>query len=309
MTKIPVGKTIAHAYGFAFRRLPAIAAVMWASWVLLMMAMFLSRGSMAAFSQASATRDFSLMQGQWGPLLLFYIVAFILVFVQMTGLTRLALDLPMPSRYFYFSLGRPVWRMIGAVMLTFLAIIALVVVYALAIFLLGILVRLGLNAHPSGAGKAIATLLTVCALLIAYCGFIFLAVRFFFLLGPIVVMEERISIARQWSLTQGNFWRIFLIMLVILLPVVAIELGGMLAIAGFPPLLPHGASPEELLAFRQAQQAWQLGYAVKAQQYWYLFYPVAALFTAVFYGLGCSAQAFAYRALSESKSSDPVALD
>jgi hypothetical protein len=309
MTKIPVTKTIAHAYKFVFRNFFALISIMWLSWALMLALTFLSRGSIAILFQISVTRDFSQLQGHWGQLLLTYLAIFVLLFVQLTGLTRLSLGLAMPSRYYYFSLGRPVWRLIGAALLAALAVAAVVIAYGLAIFVLGVLARVFMNAHPSVVGNAIVALLAAAALLIGYCGFIFVTVRFFFLLAPVSVAEEKISIGRVWLLTNGNFWRIFLISLSIIIPFMVIEILGVISIAGPMPFAPHGNSPEQILAFQQAQQVWQLTYSSRLQKYWYLVYPVAALMSVFLYGLSCAAQSFAYQQLTQPETSSPISAD
>jgi hypothetical protein len=309
MTKIPVGKTIAHAYKFTFQNFVPIICVMWPAWALMAVIMIFMRGDFVALTQASASHDFTQLQGHWGRLLLTYLVVFVLLFMQVTGLTRLSLGLPMPSRYYYFSLGKPVWRLIGAALLTVLAIAAVAIVYALAIFVLGLAAGIILHGQTSGAGKAIVALLTVLALLIAYCGVIFMAARFFFLLAPVVVAEESINIARAWLLTNRNFWRIFLIILSIVIPFGVIEIAGLIALAGPMPLLPQGHSPDQILAFQQAQRAWQLSYTSRIWTYWYLVYPAGALLSVLVYGASCAAQAFAYRQLTREEASTPVASD
>jgi hypothetical protein len=309
MPKIPVGATIAHAYRFTFRNFVPIISVMWPAWVLMLVVMFFMRDNFILLTRASATRDFTQLQGHWGPLLLTYLVIFVLLFMQITGLTRLSLGLPMPSRLYYFSLGKPLWRLIGAALLTILAMAAVMIAYALAVFVLGLVAGIALHGQASGAGKAIIALLTVLALLVAYCGVIFMAARFFFLLAPVVVAEETVNIGRAWLLTNRNFWRIFLVILSIVVPFGVIEIAGVLALAGPMPLLPQGNSPDQLLAFQQARQAWQLSYTSRMWTYWYLVYPVGALLSVLFYGLSCAAQAFAYRHLTLGEPSAPVAAD
>ncbi|HVW72028.1 MAG TPA: hypothetical protein VHC39_00195 [Rhizomicrobium sp.] len=309
MAKIPVGRTIAHAYKFAFRNFLTIIRVMWLAWAAMAGIMFLLRGDIAALTQASATRDFSQMQGHWGPLLLGYLVILVMLFMQIAGLTRLSLGLPMASRYYYFSLGKPVWRLIGAALLTIVAIAAVLIAYVLVIFVLGLAMRIFLHDQSSAFAKAIPGFLALLALLAGYCGVIFMTARFFFLLAPVVVAEETFNIGRAWLLTNRNFWRIFLIILSILLPFCVIEIAGIMALAGPMPLVPQGNTPEQLLAFRQAQQAWQISYQLKTQTYWYLIYPAWALLSVLVYGVSCAAQSFAYRTLTEGDASVPVAAD
>ena len=52
-----------------------------------------------------------------------------------------------------------------------------------------------------------------------FCFYIYAAVRLFFFLPAIVVAENRIGLGRSWSLGGGNFWRIVVIFLLIVIPV------------------------------------------------------------------------------------------
>jgi hypothetical protein len=310
MKKIPVIATIAHAYRFVFQDFLAIIRVMWVTWALLLAVMLLARGPMTAFNLAMASHDFSLMQGQWTWITVFYLATFVAMFIQMTGLTQLALGQKTGSPYFYFSLAKPVWRLIGATLLVMLALIAVAIAYALVAAALGWLLRMALTAYASQImGRAVTGILILIAVAIAYGGFIYCAVRFFFLLAPVTLAEERIGLNRAWTLTKANFWRCFLIMLSILVPFCAIEIAGLLALAGPLPLLPHGNSAVALAALREAQRGWQFSSATRMQHYWYLTYPLAGILGAIFYGLSCAAQAFAYRALTDGEASAPVAGD
>jgi hypothetical protein len=308
MKKIPVIATIAHAYRFAFHDFIAIIRVMWVTWALFIAVMLLARGPMMTFNLAMASHDFTLMRGQWTWMVVFYLATFIAIFIQTTGLTQLALGQKTGSPYFYFSLAKPVWRLIGATLLVMLALIAVAIAYTLVAAASGWLLRMALTAYASQiVGSAVTGILILIALAIAYCGFIYCAVRFFFLLAPVTLAEERISLNRAWTLTKRNFWRCFLIMLSILVPFCAIEIAGLFALAGPMPLLPHGNSAAAFAALREAQRAWQFSSTMRMQHYWYLTYPLAGILGAIFYGLSCGAQAFAYRALTQA--SAPVAGD
>ncbi|MBW8707683.1 MAG: hypothetical protein JF627_00165, partial [Alphaproteobacteria bacterium] len=296
--KIPVGATIAHAYRFAFREFIPIIRIMWLPYVLLIAAALLLRRPMAAFNVATATHDFGLIRAELGWVILFYLVTFLAIFMQMTGLTQLALGQPTGSRYFYFSLAKPLWRMIGGVLLAMLSLLAVTITYILAVLLLGFLLRMALTAYAPAAATVVLTLLALVAMLVGYCAFIYAFVRFVFVLVPVIVAESRIGVSRAWTLTRGNFWRGFLILLSILVPFAVIEIGGLLAIAGPMPFMPAGNTPAQLEAYHAAQKAWQAASAVHIQHLWYVIYPVSAVLTALFYGLTCAAQAFAYRKLT-----------
>lgn len=306
MKKIPVVRTIGHAYKFVFENFLAILSVMWLSWGLMLVLMFLARGAISALFQVSVTRDVSQLQGYWGQLLLTYSAILVLILVQITGLTRLSLGLPLPSRFFYFSLGKPLWRLIGAAALAAAVVMASMIAYGMAVFVLGLMARVFMNEHPWAFGPTIMALSGLISLLIGYGGFTLMILRFFFLLAPTVIAEERVSISRVWLLSRGNFWRMFLISLSIFIPFIAIEIIGVMSIAGPLPIAPRDASLQELLAFQQSQQAWQIAYATKLRNYWYLVYPTTALMSVFFYGLWCAAQSFAYQQITRGACSNPI---
>ncbi len=109
-------------------------------------------------------------------------------------------NMPAPT-FCYFSMGAPVWRMIGA---TFLALLAYIVIVIVTI---GITAALAVAATKFGPhfGEAIAVILGIIASFWA----IYAAVRLFFFLPAVVVAEEQIGLVRAWELGGGNFWRIF----------------------------------------------------------------------------------------------------
>jgi hypothetical protein len=293
MGKIPVGATIAHAYRFAVSNIVQILAVSWLPWALIMAGLFLVRDSLAMMQLASATKNFALMHGRWAPVFLFYLAAIILVTMQMVGLFQLALDRPIPSRWFYFSLGKPLWRLIGGVLLAALCLIAAALAYVIVCFVLGFLLRGAVSGSPSGT--LIMGLAAAVAFVVGYCAFICATLRFFFLLAPVVIAEDRISVFRAWTLTRGNFWRIFLIVLALLLPIIVVELGGMFALAGPMPFQPGDPAAQRL-----AQVQWQMALNSRMATLWYITYPVMILLSVVFYAASSAAQAFAYRSVAES---------
>ncbi|HEX4272224.1 MAG TPA: hypothetical protein VHZ32_12585 [Rhizomicrobium sp.] len=82
MIKIPVGKTIAHAYGFAFRDFFRILGVMWLPMAIMWIpGIFLQRRIMAFQAHATAG-DLSVFQEMWPILLPLYLVMFVLLFMQ-----------------------------------------------------------------------------------------------------------------------------------------------------------------------------------------------------------------------------------
>jgi hypothetical protein len=112
----------------------------------------------------------------------------------------------------YFSLAAPVWRLIGANFLMFLTIVGI----AIGLTLVCSLVIAGASAVLS---QGLTILIGVLIGIAAYCGFIYIMVRWPFFIAPVVVAEDHIGLRRAWQLGHGNFWRIFAIVIVVYLPV------------------------------------------------------------------------------------------
>jgi hypothetical protein len=305
MNKIPVGATIAHAYRFAFGSSLKIFGATWIALALQSVLSFVMMHRMAEFMTALMARDPSAI-GQFGPLMLIYPFVIILFFVQITAVTELALNPGKPIRYFGFPIGKPTWRMVGAFILATLAIAAAILIFVIAAIVLGFILRM------AGASKAvgvIAGLLVALAILIGYGAVIYAISRFYFLLAPVTVAEERIALGRAWKLTQGNFWRIFLIILAIFIPVMIAEYAVIFSAIGLPPVLPHGTTPEAFQALREAKLAWNLAMFAAVQKYWYAALPFFIALMIFWLGTSCGAQVFAYRKLTEDEGLVPVAGD
>ena len=298
MDKIPVGATIARAYGFVFGQFFTLLGIVWLSWAVIAGGAILLMRQATTFSTAITTQNFSAI----GPLLLvllpFYLVTLILILMQYVGFTEQALGLRKGSPYFYFKLGQPLWRLVLSFLLTFVIVLATMLAMALIIGALGGIVA------ATGAGVA-GGLVVALITLILYCGFIYLVVRLTFLMTPVVVAENQIGLRRAWALGKGNFWRMFVIILAVTLPIFTVSVILMMTfLFRGMPLPPPGADPAQLAQYRAAAAAWQAGVTARMIGSWYITYPVYIVFTVLFYGLSASAQAFAYRAISPD---DPAA--
>jgi hypothetical protein len=128
------------------------------------------------------------------------------------GLLRKALGLHPGPVFIYFSLGAPVWRMIGAMLLLFVIFIGI----ALGEVAVGFIVY-GL-AHSFVAAPGSYWIVGI-AVFFLFCFYFYAMVRVSYFVPVIVVAEGHIGIGRAWELARGSFWRIVAIMLVISLAV------------------------------------------------------------------------------------------
>ncbi|HEY8253854.1 MAG TPA: hypothetical protein VIG39_04390 [Rhizomicrobium sp.] len=299
MKKIPVGATIAHAYRFAFGQAPTLLRAIWLPLLIqLVVVFFLIKRSVLLFAAMQA-QDPSVTT-LIGPVLLLFVPAAILFFVQLTAAMETALGEP-PRSWFYFPIGRKMWRLLGGFLAGVFSIIAVGLGALLIIWVIAVGLDLVLKAAP-GTRPVIAILGGLLVAIYGY-GLFFFAIRFLFLLAPSNVSEPTLGVARAWHLSAGNFWRAFLIILAIILPLSIIQYAFEVALAGFPPV-GRGMSKE---AAQAAEMTWRIAEMNAMANRWYLTLPLTGVLMLFQFGAGCAAQAFAYRALTENDASAPVA--
>jgi hypothetical protein len=162
----------------------------------------------------------ALMRGDFDPMMfmrvahvfgLIGLLSIIVLCMVTVGIQNKALGKHPGPVFFYFSLGAPVWRLLGTWFLAWLVVIvviALTVGAAIAIWF--------------AAGSYVpqfATPIRVVATVAAVFWVIYMMVRLTFFIPAVVVAEERIGLGRAWELAGGNFWRIVIVAIAVLLPV------------------------------------------------------------------------------------------
>lgn len=297
MEKLPVGDTISATYGFVFRNYLRILGIVWFP-VLLMLGAYLAvlgpmMGRMAAAARAN---DPAAMANGLGLLLLIYPLSMLLLLMLNVGVTRLALDRKPAVPFFFFTLGRDFWRLLLAT----IVLVLLVIVAAIALnIVLGIIgAAIGATA-AGGSGNTVGSVLlfTLVMLFVTYAAMIFVMVRFGMLLSPVVISEEGLGLARAWSLSRGNFWRLFATLVVAILPLLAIVfVFFMVAMASTGGMPVPSRNPN-------AGLQWSAGMFQFYTRFALIYIPVSILIAPINYGLLFGAGAFAYRALNPAASS------
>ena len=127
--------------------------------------------------------------------------------------------------------------------------------------------------------------------LVTSLAFVYAIVRLGFLILPVTVAEEQISLVRGWIVTKGNFWRIFAVVLAIGIP---IAIAYALVVVGI-------IGPGRLFAALPADPAAQARalnerFAI-LQQHMPLYIGLNLILAPFAIGLNAGASAFAYRAL------------
>lgn len=195
MNKIPVGKTIRSAYALAFGHLGSIIGLAWAPLVLMAVLQFLPY---AMGYDSPAMPESAAIAGQRALLGLgSFFLAVLLKAMIATAVTQFALGLRPGGAIFHIAAGQAEFRLFGAILL-----------FVVVCFCMGMafgLLGLALAAATKGPALALAFFILVAAL----CAIIYVAVRLGFLIAPVTVAEQHVSLTRGWILLRGNFWRSF----------------------------------------------------------------------------------------------------
>jgi hypothetical protein len=297
--KIPVGGSLGRAYGFAFGNIVNNLGVSWmivaAMWAL---SYFFQQRYMDAVLSLQARDPQTVMQAMpffWAT----FLVMFILLTAQVAAMTKEALGLRTGNAFLQFPFGAAAWRLMGAYLLYFLVMIVIYILLVIgSLIFAGIFGALFANIR-AGAVAGWVGLLALIPACIAVGAIIYIAVRLSFLLTPVAV-AERVSLTRAWQLSKGNFWRIFVILLALVIPLIILEVLVFVYVLKMPliPPLHPGVTPEEIQAFALQQQAANRQMMLTMQQYWYLTYPISFLIGLIVYGQFVGASAYAYRAVT-----------
>lgn len=217
MARIPVEKTIGGAYSFLLSNPISIIGIVWLPYLVFgglagaIIAFAISHYPLNAVSFDEHHPNFAPLFA-FARLMPLVVVCFVLgVFIATIGLTRKALGLMEGPTFVFFTLGAPLWRLVGALLLYMLIVLGVYIVFGVVV---GLWVVFGFPRLP----HATAVLVSVLGGLFLFCSLIYIAVRLWFFVPAVVVAEEKIGIGRSWQLGGGNFWRIFLVMLIVILP-------------------------------------------------------------------------------------------
>jgi hypothetical protein len=296
MNKIPVGQTISGAYEFAFAGFLSVLGITWFPYLVL-----LAFAAAVVFALEPGLPG-HILRGEFDvPLLieiariygLIGLAALVVRAMVTVGLQKKVLGTLEGPTFFYFSLGSPVWILLGAYILV---IIALIFILALTACVVGAIAFAAIH-YVANFGYAIA----VVAGIVGLCWYIYACVRLTFFLPAVVVAEGHLGLVRSWELGSGNFWRIFAVLFVVFVPV-AIGLG-MLQRAVLAPLVlpPHFAdelrnmTPEHIGTFYMSIAKAFLQQMHQALPFVIVFNVIQSI---IFLGLGNGAIGKAYLAVT-----------
>jgi hypothetical protein len=162
-----------------------------------------------------------------------------------------------------------------------------------------------------GGAKVVLGIAGAAGALLAYVAIIAVTIRAVWLLAPITVAEQKVSLGRAWAASRGNFWRLLLVLLAIILPFWILQRVILLALIpdGMMMSAPPDASAEVKAAVFANVMNWAANMLGAVLHYWYITYPLGLVWAAIYLGAIFGGQAFTYRALMEGEASAPVAAD
>lgn len=241
MRRLPVIATIREAYDFTFANLGAIIGLIWLPMVIVTVAEFFVTQHYGTRVQEAMAAGNPNAAGPAALVLFFYMLSALALYAMMfTSVTQLALGQRQGGAMIHFTFGAVEWRMFRTL-------------FGVVLFLLlpYILFTLSTGSLTSGGATAQQGMAAVTSLLLL-AGVLYFAVRLTAVLLPVVVTEEKGAVVRAWTLTVGNFWRLFGVMVAAVAP---LSLMMMLALAFLlrdsitPGVTP---SPEAVAAIRNA---------------------------------------------------------
>jgi len=293
--KIPVGKTIAYAYSFTFGNFLTLLGLSWVAHLIATAANYLLMPSyIRAIEQMNATDRAAGMGAAVGSIMLLSVVTAFSIGMISIAFSRQALGLRNGPAYFYFSLDRSLWRLLGAYLLFALIFFGVILVVAM---LAGFVVALSGFEPQAGNNRFIAVIV-----LMIFALTIYFALRMGFFMPTVAGAEGQHILRRSWLLSRGNFWRLFAILLLILLPFIVIFVIYQQVLISFLGVTrpPAGSDPQLVAAYTlQVQSA-----VIRAAPY---LFPVTLAINAALFGCVIAASAFAYRALVPA--SDGIAAE
>lgn len=253
--KLPLEETISGGYRFLFANIVSVIGTLWLPYLILaaigvlcgyiVLPHGLVHGDFSHFDISLLLQpEVHAMRG------VFFLANLVIGSMVTVNLMRHALGQKQTTTFFYFSLGAPVWRMVGAYLFAIIILVLLVMVLAVAGAAAGYAAFQRME--PAAAIAAVVLIASVLIGVVVYC-----FVRFFFFLPAVVVAEERIGLGRSWSLGKGNFWRMVVVWLLIAIPVwfvvgVALQVTILPVILSVTSTLPRHPSSEELQPLFQA---------------------------------------------------------
>ena len=292
MNKIPVGQTIRFAYAFTFGEIGTVIGLIWIPTLINAVASFFALGGYYTALADSFESGLPPVGSAIGLSLLLAFVSMLLLAMIAVAITQQALGLRQGPAFAHIALGSAELRALGGFFGLYLLLILFVLAVALVV---GIVAAVGAAVMKSNAAAAAPVgLAVVLAVLVGLCVVIFAIVRLSFLMVPAVVDGGEFGLTRSWEFTKGNFWRIALIGVCTLLPLMLVFVIAESAILGPEFFVPNPKPAADATANLHAMAAQMR----LLQKHMPVLMGLTFVISPLLYGLLFSASAFAYRSVS-----------
>lgn len=286
MRKIPVWKTISESYSFTFGQLGTIIGLIWLPMVIVAVAGYFVMAQYYTSIPSAMEQGDPAAAGRSALIVILWSVMSLLLWAMMyAAVTRQALGLRKGPALFNFHFGIAELRVFGA-------IVALVAIFALFLMIYLFVVGLLAGVAQSGASPAAGAAVGLLAIIFLPALF-FVMVRLSFFVIPATISEGGIGLARSWQLTRGNFWRIMLIGLATLGPLLIVTAIAELAILGPDFFMPHNMPAGDA----DAQLREMIAQMRAASPHMPMLYGFSFLIAPIVVGLALAPPAIAYLAL------------
>jgi hypothetical protein len=232
MNKIPVGKTIASAYGFTFGHVGAVIGLIWLPLLVYYVAYFF----IVNYAQAMAAAGDPSSPGR--AALVMIAVVFVSIFFNAVigvAVTRQVMTPKQGNIIVNFGIGQSEFNFFLALLAVFAVMIAVyiavVIVAAVVGGIAGAIATTGSAAIGKGGSWLLPGIIGAIAILAA-ATLAYIGLRLVFLVAPVTIAEGKIDLIRPWQLARGNFWRVLAVVLVTIGPIIVISQIAFTAIVG-----------------------------------------------------------------------------
>jgi len=300
MNKIPATQTIAETYNFTVAGMGRVIGLIWLPVAIMTIGGYFTMVPyLTGMAEISDNGDPS----QVGPLLMrvlgFDLVVTVLMAMVAVAITREILQPLKRPPFLRFGLGLTELRVVGGFFGLYVLLIVFTVMLVMACMAVGFVANALIPGNGTPASHAPVVGIVALAGLAGGLALIYFFVRLGFLLVPSAVLEGGFGLERSWQLTKGNFWRIVLIGLATLIPIMLLKAIIDVSIIGPDFFNPH----LELLKDHAVQAKHQAEQMRVMAAHLPLLMGAGFLLAPFTYGLTFAAPAFAYRALTAKPAS------
>jgi len=221
MTKIPVFRTVADAYAFAFGNLGVIVGLIWIPMLAYTVIGFIAQlTTIDARIIYETTNNEAVLRPALLWLAAISVVTCLAYAMMIVPVLQQAVGIRKGHAFAHFALGQEEWRTFGGYALLLGGVVLAILAALIAAGIVGML--LGGQAGLATLPTPLAAILDVAALVV-FAGIAVTAVRVWLLIPAVTVLEGKADLLHSYRLGKGNTWRLFAIFLLTFIAVQLVE--------------------------------------------------------------------------------------